>query len=124
MSEHDEQVCFAEWLTANNIVHTAIPNSFFSKKTNWGMIKKFHAEGWNAGIPDILCIVPHYDGEMRLVFVEMKDTKLKPKRKGKGGVKPIQQKWINDLNACKEVGAFVAWGCDEAITIIKTLTTK
>ena len=117
--EHDEQVSFTEWLTAKNITHTAIPNGLYSK--NWGQLKKLQAEGLNAGLPDLFIIVPHHDGENRGIFIEMKDPKRKPKRKGKGGVSVQQQRWINDINSCKEMGAYVAYGCNEAIKIIESL---
>lgn len=118
-TEHNEQVAFVEWLRLKNIQHTAIPNGLYSK--NWSQLKKLQREGLNSGLPDLFLIVPHYDGENRGVFIEMKRKNLKPKRGGKGGLSVQQQRWINDINSCKEMQAFVAYGADDAIEIIEKL---
>lgn len=138
MLESDEQALFVQFLRIRRIKHTSIPNSFFPqeskrctiyeakkrKNRKFGMINKFKKEGWNKGLCDLLLIIPFADGEKRLVFIEMKQ----PKKTGKSGkligggkISPEQQVWINALNECKDVGAYVCYGADEAISLIERL---
>lgn len=117
-SEHIEQVKFVEWLNAKKIKHTAIPNSFFTSRKNYGMINKFKKEGWNKGFPDMILIVPH-GGKKVTVFIELKRADMKPKRGGSGGVSEEQEKWLKALNSCEWTVAYVAYGCDHAIRIVE-----
>lgn len=121
LSEHDEQVAFVQWLEAKKFAFSAIPNSFFlpSNKKSFAQIAKFKNEGWRIGLPDILVIVPCWDGKKRIVFIEMKRKDQKPKKNGMGGVKKEQMVWKNALNACEEVHSAVCYGCEEAIKEIE-----
>ena len=78
------------------------------------------AEGFNKGVPDIMCIIP-YKGKKALLFIEMKRRELKPKKDGKGGVSAEQREWLDSLNECENVGAFVCYGSDEATELVKDL---
>lgn len=106
-TEYEEQVAFVEWLELKKLKHSAIPNSTYT--TSWNQKRKNKAMGLNAGLPDMLIIVP-----TGLAFVEMK-------RKKGGKISPEQQSWIDALNRCSGVEARVCYGCDEAIAFISEL---
>lgn len=89
----------------------ASPASFFftggDQKRKWGMIAKLKRMGWSKGFPDLLCIVPCWDGKKRIVFVEMK------RQKG-STVSEEQKEWIAALEGCEEVSAQVCQGAEQA----------
>lgn len=107
-SERDEQVAFARWLTANRYRFTSIPNA--GKRTA-RYAQKQKEEGLNPGLPDLLIIVRN-----QLVWIEMK-KKIYKNRKN-GGLSENQMAWHKVLNACDNCQVFVAYGSDEARSII------
>ena len=113
-SEHDEQVAFVRWLRLGGYKFTSIPNA---SKISYNMANRNTAEGLNAGLPDLLVIVKN-----KLVWVEMKKVDRRPKRIGSsGGVSEVQKEWISALNDCDNCVAHVAYGAEEAISIITRL---
>lgn len=106
-SEHQEQRAFVQWLEYNNYKFTSIPNSTFSK--SWKQKLKNKVEGLRAGLPDLLIIKNN-----KLIFIEMKRSK-----KTLSKVSSHQAQWIKALNDCEGVKAFVAYGCDHAINLLK-----
>ena len=69
--------------------------------------------GLRKGLPDLLVIIKN-----NLVFIEMKRVKLSK-------VSDEQKEWIESLNKCNGVNAYVCKGFDEAkIVIDKYLKTK
>lgn len=109
LSEHQEQRAFVEWLEMNNYKFSAIPNATYTK--SFKQKQKNKLEGLRAGLPDLLVIVND-----RLVFIEMKRCK-----KSLSTVSAKQAQWIKALNECKEVGAYVCYGCDHAIKTIEEI---
>ena len=124
MNESQEQIKVANYLEEQNIKYSSIPSSFFTGKKNFGMINKLKKEGWKSGVPDLIAIIPFREGGNRLIFIEMKKAKTIGKRGGLigGGIISKEQKeWIEAINTCKEVEAFICYGADKAIKLIKSL---
>ena len=106
--EAEEQKTFVEYLKLRKIKHSAIPNSTFTRSWKQKMNNKLM--GVNAGLPDLLLIIKD-----RVVFIEMK--------RAKGGrISNEQELWINCLNKCDGVNAYVCYSCDEAINLVEELT--
>ena len=121
MNESQEQIKVVNYLEVKKIKFTSFPNK---RSQHYGEINKFKQEGWRKGIPDLLVIIPFREGGNRLIFIEMKKAKTIGKRGGLigGGIISKEQKeWITAINTCKEVEAFVCYGADEAINLIKSL---
>jgi hypothetical protein len=112
LSEHEEQCLLVKWLELNKYKFTAIPNAWVG---SIGQVMKMKREGLRGGIPDMLVIVKN-----KLVWIELKSEKLKPKRGGKGGVSDEQKEWHKCLRDCGNQ-VFVCYGFDEAREIIKNL---
>ena len=106
-TEYDEQCALVEWLEIKGYKFTAIPNSTWTTSMNQKMRNK--KSGLRAGLPDMLVIHPK-----GLVFIELKRTKG-------GQVSEFQKEWIDALQNCKNVGAFVCYGCNEAINLLENL---
>lgn len=131
--EHDEQVTVINWLATENdhaslfkkrnlppLLYSAIANGHYQQSIK--QQRKLKAEGMNSGVPDLLIIVPQERSKvgMRLMlWIEMK------RREG-GTVSASQQEWIDAINALDggNVGAFVCYGSDEAIALLKDLIVK
>lgn len=131
--EHDEQVAVINWLATENdhaslfkkrnlppLLYSAIANGHYQQSIK--QQRKLKAEGMNSGVPDLLVIVPQERSKvgMRLMlWIEMK------RREG-GTVSASQQEWIDAINALDggNVGAFVCYGADEAIDLLKDLIVK
>ena len=109
-----EQEYFVNWLKIKNLTYTSIPNSTFSR--SWKQKMKNKREGLVAGLPDMLIIIPQErcnQEKALMIWVEIKRVR--------GGVVSVhQKKWIEELNKVDNVGAYVAKGADEAISIIKS----
>lgn len=103
--ETDEQAAFVDWLEYNGFKFTAIPNSTYTT-SNAQKVKNYR-QGLRPGLPDLLVIVKD-----SLVFIEMK-------RRKQSKVSDTQQMWIDALNKCDNVAAHIAYGCEQAIEIIK-----
>lgn len=104
-SEEAEQVAFVQWLELMGVKYSAIPNSTFTK--SWSVKNRNTRTGLRPGLPDLLVALPGTG----VIFIEMK-------RQKKGVVSKEQKDWIDTLNACPGVQAFVCKGCDEAISTI------
>jgi len=125
-SEAYEQIVFIEWLKEKKIRHTAIPMSTWT--SSFQQMRKNKILGVVEGFPDIVCIVPCLDKEKRLISIELK----KKRKYGKKGqeigngsrVSDAQKEWIDALNECKSVGAFVCYGSEEAIGIISQVMNE
>jgi hypothetical protein len=123
LTEHQEQIRFSSWLTTKGLKHSAIPNGMIIGKdrgASMAKMKWLEAEGFSKGLPDMLIIVPYKNKEV-VVFIEMKRADLKPKRNGKGGVSDAQREWLEALDRCSDVGAYVAYGCEDAKNIINKI---
>jgi hypothetical protein len=109
-----EQEHFVNWLKIKRLTHSSIPNSTFTR--SWKQKAKNKREGLNPGLPDLLVIIPKERSNKKkalMVFIEMKRVK--------GGVLSEHQKeWIEEINKVENVGAYVAKGAYEAISIIKS----
>jgi len=102
--EDIEAFAFAEYLDYLGVRFTHIPNETWTP--SWGQKIKNKKKGVRKGPPDYLIIVRN-----RLIFIELK--------KIKGGVVSDEQRgWLEDLNNCFGVDAYVAAGCEEAIKIV------
>lgn len=131
--EHEEQVKVIEWLETENhhasllknrnlspLLYSAITNGHYQQSLK--QRNKLKAEGMNSGVPDLLIIVPPERsklGTRLMLWIEMK------RRQG-GAVSASQQEWIDAINAIDggNVGAFVCYGSDEAIHLLRDLVVK
>jgi len=110
VSEHDEAVVFAQWLTLNKVFFLHIANE---GKRSFMTASKLKAEGLSAGAADYLVFTrSKKEPEVRGFAVEMK-------RKGSAGkpagrATPEQIDFLNRLNAQGWCSA-VCWGADDAI---------
>ena len=117
--EDIEQSLFCSWLDSKGFFYSSIPNSTYC---GWNAKRKNKATGLHAGLPDLLVIGTCWDGKKRIVFIEMKKPKIEGKRGGKiggGKVSENQKEWIEKLNECESVGAYVCFGFEEAKARIK-----
>lgn len=131
--EHDEQVRVISWLRTDNdhaalfkkrnlspVLFSAIANGHYQQSIK--QQNKLKAEGMNSGVPDLLIIVPperSKTGRRLMLWIEMK-------RQQGGSVSDAQQQWIDEINAVEggNVGAFVCYGADEAIQLLKDFLIK
>lgn len=128
--EHEEQVEVVKWITAQNeiaalmktrgltpVLFSAIANGHYQQSIK--QQRKLKAEGMNSGVPDLLFIVPPERskvGKRLMIWIEMK------RRQG-ATVSASQQEWIEAIEAMDggNIGAFVCYGADEAISVLKDL---
>lgn len=128
--EHEEQVLVINWLVTQNdiakllksqklppILFSAIANGHYQQSKK--QINKLAAEGMRSGVPDLLLIIPperSKTGKRLMIWIEMK------RRQG-GSVSASQQEWIDAIDAIEggNVGAFVCYGSEEAIDLLKDL---
>ena len=103
-TEYEECVVLAEYLDYKGYTYSHIPNETFTR--NWGTKMKNKRQGVKRGVPDYLIIV-----KSKVVFIEMK-------RKGRSVISKEQKHWIDQLNKCDNVYAFVCKGADEAIEAV------
>lgn len=131
--EHDEQVAVVQWLETENelarlfktrnlspLLYSAIANGHYQQSIK--QQRKLKAEGMNSGVPDLLVIVPPERSKLGIrlmVWIEMK------RREG-ASVRRSQHEWIEAINALDggNVGAFVCYGSDEAIAVLKDFIIK
>ena len=131
--EHDEQVAVINWLKTENeeaalrkklnlppLLYSAIANGHYQQSIK--QRNKLKAEGMNSGVPDLLVIVPQERSKLGfrlMVWIEMK------RREG-ASVSASQHEWIEAINALDggNVGAFVCYGSDEAIDVLKDFIIK
>jgi hypothetical protein len=110
MTEEQEQILLVKYLQKKGVRFSALPLSTFTK--SWAVKMKNKRMGVNAGVPDLMVIIKN-----KLIFIEMK------RQKG-GQVSEYQKKWIEDLNNCEGVSAFVCNGYDEAKAVIDKYATN
>jgi len=112
VSEHAEQCAFHQYLSWRNIPHFAVPNqntaSFYDKDVACSIANKKKAEGVSRGVPDLVIFMKSFQ-----LYIELK-------AKTGGVVSPEQEEWIETINSFPYCKAFVAYGCDDAISIIET----
>lgn len=131
--EHDEQVEVIKWIKADNqhaallrsrnlspVLFSAIANGHYQQSIK--QQNKLKAEGMNSGVPDLLFIVPPERakcGKRLMIWIEMK------RRQG-ASVSASQQEWIDAIEAMDggNIGAFVCYGSNEAIEVLKDLLIK
>lgn len=102
--EEEEQSAFVEYLELKGLKYTAIPNSTYTKSRNQ---KRKNTLMWlRRGFPDLVVIVNN-----SFIAIEMKRRKW-------GVLSPEQKKWIETLNSCNWVYAYVTRWCKEAVEII------
>lgn len=128
--EHEEQVVVVEWIETQNriaslykskdlspVLFSAIANGHY--QASYKQKSKLKAEGMNSGVPDLLFIVPperSKTSKSLMIWIEMK------RRQG-ASLSESQKQWIDAIDSIEggSVGAFVCYGSDEAIQILKDL---
>jgi hypothetical protein len=129
---------YVAWCHTKGIWVAAIPNETPTQhmvgrtaegKPIWRRKKKASgvakAMGVSEGFPDTLTVVPCSDGQCRLLAIEFKSPKLRPKGKPKPGcaygVRPEQRAWLDQLERCMGVGTLVAYSAEDAIGYVEQL---
>lgn len=107
LTEEQEQEIFVEYLEKNKLKFSALPLSTFTK--SWAVKNRNKKMGVRAGVPDMMIIVKN-----KLVFIEMK-------RKKTGKISDYQKSWLEELNKCEGVQAFVCYGYEESKKIIDNI---
>ena len=110
--EDTEEAIFATWLDRKKIWHTHLSNETYT--TSWSQKRKMRMLGVHSGTPDHLCLVPSQNGKTYAVFVEMKRTKF-------GTISDEQFDAISRIMECEGVMAFVAYGANQAISLIESV---
>lgn len=111
LTEDKEAEILANYLRARNIKFTHIANERRTTPQRGAKLKRM---GVNPGVPDFMIILEIDEG-YNLIFIELKRAKKSLSR-----VSEYQKEWIEKLNECREVGAYIAYGADEAIKIIES----
>jgi len=107
LTEEQEQEKFVIWLQEMKYKFSALPLSTYTK--SWAVKMRNKRQGVRPGVPDLMIIVENF-----LVFIEMK--------RGDGGViSNFQKDWIEKLNSCTGVKAFVCAGAEEAKRKIRSI---
>jgi hypothetical protein len=166
--EANEQIIILKFCQLRNIPVAATPNETPAQdivgrteqgkpiwKPRFKTAREAKAKGASKGFPDLTIIAPCGDGASRVIFIELKDPALRPKKlkplrgingvfqiqnylfselnwqdkkgnekKTLAGVKREQIFWLRDLDAAREVGAYVCYGAEEAIIILDWLSKK
>jgi len=90
---------------------SAIPNSTSvvdsSGRKNYAELTKNTLDGLRKGLPDMFLII-----NKKPFFIEMKAPQ--------GKVSEEQKEWIECINECEGIKAFVCYGFEEAIQIIRS----
>ncbi len=107
-TEDMEQRIFVQWLRLNNIAHFRVPNETYTK--SWSQKAKNKALGVSPGVCDLFVALPG----VGLIGIEMKRTK-------KSVTSNEQKQWIEVLNSCPGVQAFICRGADEAIKVVESM---
>jgi hypothetical protein len=105
LTEQQEQELLVEWLETRGYKFSALPLSTYTK--SWAIKMRNKKMGVRAGVPDLMVIVKN-----QLIFIEMK-------REKRSVTSDFQKDWIEALNKCNGVGAFVCKGFDEARALIE-----
>jgi len=104
-TEESEQVTFVQWLKIKRIPHAHVPNE---GRHAVQYMKKQRAQGLSAGFPDLIIFLPN-----KFLAIEMKRSK-----KSLTKVSDKQNDWIDTINCYEYAKAFVAYGAEEAISIV------
>lgn len=107
LSEYEEQKLLVQYLELKCYKFSALPLDTFTK--SWSVKMKNKAIGVRAGVPDLMIII-----KSQLIFIEMKRT-------NGGVVSEFQKDWIDKLNKCDGISAYVCKGYEEAKKIIESL---
>ena len=104
------QRAFVEWMDGQkragvDIKFTSIPNSTFT--TSYQAKTANILSGLRRGLPDLFIIINDVP-----LFIEMKSER--------GVLSEHQKKWIDAINQTVGVKAYVCYGTDEAIDVIKS----
>ncbi len=108
LSEYEEQKLLVKYLELKGYKFSALPLDTFTKL--WSVKMKNKAIGVRAGVPDLMIIV-----KSKLIFIELKRTKG-------GVVSEFQKDWLEKLNKCVGISAYVCRGYEEAKNIIENTT--
>ncbi len=114
-SEHQHAVLFANWLRSEWYFFHHSPNETFTKFHN---VRRKNTLEWVAKwFPDYCIILKRKN----LLFIELK--KARGKKWGFNGSKisDEQKVWIERLDECTGVGAFIAHGFEEAREIVERM---
>lgn len=121
-TENIESESLANWLRANDYRFTHIANESWlpPKVAKLAAIRKKRM--WlSPWVPDFMVILKRGS----LLFIEMKREKVVLQdwtiSKAKGNISPEQVQWIDELNKISNVQANIAYGHQEAITIIERI---
>lgn len=113
--EDREHYAVVQWCEAQGIPIFHVPNNTWTKSVM--QRTRNNLLGVRAGVPDLWVPI----AGVGLVVIEMK----RPKEKGKTNYPtPAQKEWIERLNAIPGVEAFVCYGAEEAVKILKSFIPK
>jgi hypothetical protein len=107
LSERQEQELLVRYLEIKGYKFSALPLDTFTK--SWAVKMKNKAIGVRPGVPDMMIIV-----KSKLIFIELKRTK-------RGVVSDFQKDWLEKLNKCDGISAYVCKGYEEAKNIIESI---
>jgi len=123
LTEAQEQINLINYLKLKGYKYTAIPNNTFTP--SWGQKIKNKSMGLMKGFPDLVVILPFANGNRHLIAIELKKAKLTLKSgklsSSNSTTYPEQQEWVDELNKCEGIGAYICYGAEEAKNLIKTL---
>lgn len=113
-TEDDEQRVVIDYLELVGLRFTHVAVSTYT--TSWKQKSRNHYLGLRPGFPDLVVLIPPHrskDGEGYLLLPEMK-------RRTGGRVSPVQQEWIDALNALgvENIDARVCLGAEQAIAFV------
>jgi hypothetical protein len=111
-TEDDEEATFSRWLDLNHYTHFHVPQETYT--TSWSAKRHNKKLGVKRGVPDHWVIVKDKNEVVTLVAIEMK-------RRSGGKISDEQFKMISELMHCIGLFAFVAYGADDAINIIREI---
>lgn len=118
--ETEEQIQLATRLRYKNYIFSKIASETYT--TSWDQKRKNKLEWVNKWVPDTIILLKNKNA---LVFIELKRQKKVLKNwdlsSSNSKVSEEQTKWIENLNKIENIGAYVCYGADEAITLIEKI---
>lgn len=114
--EQAEAEAFADYLRLKGFLFTHLSQEIGTSAKNWGLFMKQKRAGKTKGFPDYCICLKLTKKTTILVFFELKRAK-----KGLSKVSPEQKIWIDSLNNCNGVIAFISYGASDAIDRIEEL---
>lgn len=106
-TEYEESVKLAQYLELNKYLFTKTAQETYT--TSWQQRTRNKKSGVRKGFPDFVIVK-----NGRVIFIELK-------RQRGGQVSPEQRIWIDVLNACDGVEAYICRGADEAIERLEVI---